>query len=62
MPEEMPAGETVDSDDTASEAAVGAEGLPPAALDGLTERVHRLLRDDLRRQRERSGAAIARWR
>lgn len=62
MPREMPADETVGGDATASETPVGAEWLPPAALDGLTERVHRLLRDDLRRLRERGGAALARWR
>lgn len=62
MPEEMPAGETAGAGDTASEESTRAKGLPPTALDGLTERVHRLLRDDLRRQRERGGATIARWR
>ena len=48
-----------------------AEGGPPVAepaalseraLARLTERVYRLLAEDLARQRERSGANLERWR
>ena len=46
--------------EAAAAGSVPAGGLAPAAIDRLTERVYELLRDDLRRQRERSG--IGRWR
>ena len=36
--------------------------LSERALDRLTERVYRLLAEDLARQRERSGANLGRWR
>ena len=36
--------------------------LSERALDQLTERVYRLLAEDLARQRERRGGGIGRWR
>ena len=50
-----------------STAAPEAGGAEPAAfsertLEQLTERVYRLLAQDLARQRERQGAGIERWR
>ncbi len=51
---------TADAIEAAASGYMAPDGLAPAALERLTDRVYGLLLDDLRRQRERAG--LGRWR